>query len=136
MPALLTPEAAADEILAGYRGKAFEIHFPKRFTCFMKLLALLPARTICRWCGAFPRLSHECPVTAGPPDRFLPDADAGGRGAISRVLCGRCVLQGSVQRGVGVAAIQGIFRHMYRQISEPRFDVTERIEAANGVMLV
>ena len=44
MPALLTPEAAADEILAGYRGKAFEIHFPKRFTCFMKLLALLPAR--------------------------------------------------------------------------------------------
>ncbi len=36
----------------------------------------------------------------------------------------------------GVAAIQGIFHHMYRQISEPRFAVTERIEAANGVMLV
>ena len=35
---------AADEILAGYRGKDFEIHFPKRFTRFMKLLALLPAR--------------------------------------------------------------------------------------------
>ena len=42
MPALLTPEAAAQAILAGYRGTAFEIHFPKRFTRFMKLLALLP----------------------------------------------------------------------------------------------
>ena len=44
MPSLLTPEVAANEIVAGYRGKSFEIHFPKRFTRFMKLLALLPAR--------------------------------------------------------------------------------------------
>ncbi len=44
MPALQTPAAAAAAILAGYRGTAFEIDFPKRFTRFMKLLALLPAR--------------------------------------------------------------------------------------------
>lgn len=36
----------------------------------------------------------------------------------------------------GVAAIQAIFHHMYRQVSEPRFAVTERVEAANGTMLV
>jgi NAD(P)-dependent dehydrogenase (short-subunit alcohol dehydrogenase family) len=42
MPALLTPEQAAGEILAGFRGGRFEIHFPKRFTRIMKLLAHLP----------------------------------------------------------------------------------------------
>ncbi len=44
MPALQTPAAAAAAIVAGYRSAAFEIDFPKRFTRFMKLLALLPAR--------------------------------------------------------------------------------------------
>lgn len=43
MPALLTPEEGAQAIVAGYRSAGFEIHFPKRFTRFMKLLALLPA---------------------------------------------------------------------------------------------
>ena len=42
MPALLTPEQAAQDILAGFRTGHFEIHFPKRFTRTMKLLALLP----------------------------------------------------------------------------------------------
>lgn len=36
----------------------------------------------------------------------------------------------------GVAAIQGIFQHMFRQVLEPRFAVIERIEAANGAALV
>jgi NAD(P)-dependent dehydrogenase (short-subunit alcohol dehydrogenase family) len=42
MPALLTPEQAASEILRGWARGAFEIHFPKRFTLWLKLLALLP----------------------------------------------------------------------------------------------
>lgn len=42
MPALLTPEQAAQEIVAGFRSGRFEIHFPKRFTRIMKLLAHLP----------------------------------------------------------------------------------------------
>lgn len=42
MPALLTPEEAAREIIAGLRGGRFEIHFPRRFTRIMKLLAHLP----------------------------------------------------------------------------------------------
>lgn len=44
MPALLTPERAAEETIAGFAGGAFEIHFPKRFTWVMKLLAHLPYR--------------------------------------------------------------------------------------------
>ena len=36
----------------------------------------------------------------------------------------------------GVAAMQHIFAHMFQQIKEPRFAVTEQIEAANGTMLV
>lgn len=44
MPALLTPEQAAAATLAGLRCGNFEIHYPKRFTCVMKLLALLPYR--------------------------------------------------------------------------------------------
>jgi NAD(P)-dependent dehydrogenase (short-subunit alcohol dehydrogenase family) len=44
MPALLTPEAAAEATLAGFAGSAFEIDYPKRFTRVMKLLAHLPYR--------------------------------------------------------------------------------------------
>ena len=43
MPALITPEQAAQEILKGWAKGAFEIHFPKRFTLWMKALSLLPA---------------------------------------------------------------------------------------------
>ncbi len=42
MPALITPTQAATEILAGWARGKFEIHFPKRFTCWMKTLRLLP----------------------------------------------------------------------------------------------
>jgi short-subunit dehydrogenase len=44
MPALITAEEAADEILAGLRAGMFEIHFPRRFTGVLKLLRLLPYR--------------------------------------------------------------------------------------------
>lgn len=44
MPALITADEAARQVLAGLRGKAFEIHFPRRFTLAMKLLRLLPYR--------------------------------------------------------------------------------------------
>jgi NAD(P)-dependent dehydrogenase (short-subunit alcohol dehydrogenase family) len=42
MPALLTPAQAAGEILAGWARGEFEIHFPKRFTRWMKTLRVLP----------------------------------------------------------------------------------------------
>jgi short-subunit dehydrogenase len=44
MPALLTPGKAATELVAGFASGRFEIHFPKRFTRVMKLLAHLPYR--------------------------------------------------------------------------------------------
>lgn len=44
MPALITPEQAATAMLAGWRSGAFELHFPKRFTRWMKVLRLLPDR--------------------------------------------------------------------------------------------
>ena len=44
MPALLTPAQAAQHIVQGWAGGAFEIHFPKRFTLWLKLLRLLPYR--------------------------------------------------------------------------------------------
>lgn len=42
MPALITPEQAADEMLKGWRRGRFEIHYPRRFTVWMKLLKCLP----------------------------------------------------------------------------------------------
>jgi NAD(P)-dependent dehydrogenase (short-subunit alcohol dehydrogenase family) len=42
MPALLTPEQAAEEILKGWEAGAFEIHFPKRFTGWLKAMRHLP----------------------------------------------------------------------------------------------
>lgn len=44
MPALLTPEQAAQAILKGWALGAFEIHFPKRFTLWLKALRILPNR--------------------------------------------------------------------------------------------
>jgi short-subunit dehydrogenase len=44
MPALISTEQAAVEILKGIGQGRFEIHFPKRFTCWMKLLSHLPDR--------------------------------------------------------------------------------------------
>lgn len=42
MPGLITPEQAAAQILAGWHKGRFDIHFPKRFTHWMKALRLLP----------------------------------------------------------------------------------------------
>lgn len=42
MPGLITAEAAAEEILAGMARGKFDIHFPKRFTAWLKLLEMLP----------------------------------------------------------------------------------------------
>ena len=44
MPALLTPEQAAEAMLAGWSQGLFDIHFPKRFTAWLKLMRLLPYR--------------------------------------------------------------------------------------------
>ncbi|ROR47375.1 SDR family NAD(P)-dependent oxidoreductase [Diaphorobacter sp. C33] len=44
MPALLTPEQAAQAILRGWGRGAFELHFPRRFTLWLKLLRVLPYR--------------------------------------------------------------------------------------------
>jgi hypothetical protein len=44
MPMIITPEKAAEAIITGLNKSAFEIHFPKRFTFLLKLLAILPYR--------------------------------------------------------------------------------------------
>lgn len=42
MPMIITPERAAKEIARGLQSRSFEIHFPKRFTLFLKLIGALP----------------------------------------------------------------------------------------------
>lgn len=42
MPALITPDVAAQQILKGLARGDFEMHFPKRFTCWLKGLRHLP----------------------------------------------------------------------------------------------
>lgn len=44
MPALITPDQAALAMIDGWRRGEFDIHYPKRFTRWMKLLRLLPYR--------------------------------------------------------------------------------------------
>ena len=44
MPALITPAKAAQEMLHGWARGQFDIHFPRRFTLWLKLLKLLPYR--------------------------------------------------------------------------------------------
>lgn len=42
MPALISAKEAAEEILAGLQAGEFDIHFPKRFSGFLKFLRILP----------------------------------------------------------------------------------------------
>jgi NADP-dependent 3-hydroxy acid dehydrogenase YdfG len=42
MPALITADVAAQEILTGIQQGEFDIHFPKRFSRFLKFLRILP----------------------------------------------------------------------------------------------
>lgn len=55
MPALLTPAQAAQAMLRGWERGRFEIHFPLRFTLWLKLLRLLPfslhETLVKRWTG-------------------------------------------------------------------------------------
>ena len=44
MPALMTPRDAAAAILQGWARGRFEIHFPRRFTLWLKLCRVLPFR--------------------------------------------------------------------------------------------
>ncbi len=44
MPALLSPQQAAAHILRGWERGDFEMHFPRRFTLWLKLLRLAPYR--------------------------------------------------------------------------------------------
>lgn len=53
MPALITPEQAAHAILRGWARGQFEIHFPKRFTLWLRALRWLPDR----WYFALIRLA-------------------------------------------------------------------------------
>lgn len=42
MPMIISPKDAAKAIADGLLGKQFEVHFPKRFTIWLKLLRMLP----------------------------------------------------------------------------------------------
>jgi NAD(P)-dependent dehydrogenase (short-subunit alcohol dehydrogenase family) len=44
MPALLSPEQAAQAMLKGWADGEFDIHFPKRFTLWLKIMRLIPYR--------------------------------------------------------------------------------------------
>jgi NAD(P)-dependent dehydrogenase (short-subunit alcohol dehydrogenase family) len=44
MPALIQPEQAAQAMLRDWAKGRFEIHYPKRFTLWLKLLRVLPYR--------------------------------------------------------------------------------------------
>ena len=48
MPMIIEPEQAAREIADGLLSHRFEIHFPKKFTLFIKLLRLLPYTLLLR----------------------------------------------------------------------------------------
>lgn len=45
MPAIVSADTAAHEIIQGIEQGRFEIHFPKRFTRLLKVLSLLPYRS-------------------------------------------------------------------------------------------
>jgi NAD(P)-dependent dehydrogenase (short-subunit alcohol dehydrogenase family) len=78
MPALISPEKAAEEILRGWAKGEFEIHFPKRFTLWMKALQQLPYRlffpAVRRFVPIEPPLQPAAPKAAAPHAPVEPPA--------------------------------------------------------------
>jgi short-subunit dehydrogenase len=64
MPALISPDEAARQILKGWANGEFEIHFPKRFTFWMKVLQILPYRI---FFPAVTRFTASAPAAATHP---------------------------------------------------------------------
>ena len=62
MPALQTPEQAAQAIIQGFSRGDFEIHFPRRFTNVLKLVQMLPYRLRFALLTRFLK-THEQPTT-------------------------------------------------------------------------
>ncbi|MFZ9345780.1 MAG: SDR family NAD(P)-dependent oxidoreductase [Burkholderiaceae bacterium] len=60
MPAMITPDEAARQTMAGLAKGSFEIHYPRRFTRWLKLLRLLPYALYFRIMRqAVPRPPHD-----------------------------------------------------------------------------
>jgi short-subunit dehydrogenase len=64
MPALISADTAAKAILKGMSAGRFEIHFPLRFTFWVKLLSMLPYRLYFAICRAL--------MANQPPSKALP----------------------------------------------------------------
>jgi short-subunit dehydrogenase len=67
MPALISPEQAAREILAGLQKGLFEIHFPRRFTLWLKLLRILPYRWYFALVGRLTQNRSQSPRPGASP---------------------------------------------------------------------
>ena len=70
MPALIEPDDAAAAIIKGFSSGRFEIHFPKRFSLFMKTLQMLPIGWYLRLTRRLvPALTHIDMTTAQRSDK-------------------------------------------------------------------
>eukprot|EP01031_Cornospumella_fuschlensis_P018024 gene18024-22062_t len=102
MPAEISPEQAAQAMLAGWASGTFEIHFPKRFTGLMKALRLLGD-------GAYFRL------TLGPADLDH----------LAALYAEDCRFKDPFNEVRGRAAVRRVFAHMFETVEAPRFVVNE-----------
>tara|TARA_R110002167_G_scaffold118753_9_gene295510 strand:+ start:623 stop:1462 length:840 start_codon:yes stop_codon:yes gene_type:complete len=67
MPFRITADDAAQRIVKGLKGKAFDIHFPKRFTYILKVLSCLPDRMRFSLVGKSSRHIEENPELIPSP---------------------------------------------------------------------
>ena len=123
MPALITPEQAAEQMLRGWEAGHFEIHFPKRFTLWMKALRHLSdslyfiavrrstghERAPRRCARARAWSSSSRPARRGPG---ATGATSTRRTRSSRIRSTRYTAWPQIQR---------IFAHMFRSLERPRF---------------
>jgi NAD(P)-dependent dehydrogenase (short-subunit alcohol dehydrogenase family) len=102
--------------------------FPKRFTRVMKLLALLPYR----WYFPLIRRTPEAEMTI---DELVDFYDGLAPESIARFpefYSADAYFKDPFNEVRGVAAIQHIFSHMFRQVGAPRFIVSERVVDEHG----
>jgi hypothetical protein len=127
MPAIITPEQAAQEIVAGWAAGKFEIHFPKRFTLWLKVDAARERRHVLQGDetsdGAMSARSTDVRVQriVNLFERFTP-ADVP---RLPHFYATKARFKDPFNDVVGVAEIERVFAHMYVALDDPRFIIRD-----------
>ena len=147
MPALISADQAATEIIEGFARGDFDMHFPKRLTRWLKVLRLLPYalyfRAVRKMTGSEAVASANENDSARRPLSvelarvvdFFEHIDAAAVGRLDQICAEHAWFKDPFNEVRGIEPIRRIFGHMFIQVEQPRFAVIEAVQQGSQAFL-